>query len=35
MVYGVGTFIFAVIAILVIVAFVKMKQRDRAYGRGE
>jgi hypothetical protein len=35
MVYGVGTFIFAVLAILVVVAFVKVKQRDRAYGRGD
>ncbi len=31
--YGLG--IFFVVAILLIVAFVKVKKRDRAYGRGE
>jgi hypothetical protein len=35
MVYGVGTFIFAVIAVLLIVAFVKVKKRDREYFEGE
>jgi uncharacterized membrane protein len=31
--YGLGIFFIA--AILLIVAFVKVKKRDRAYGRGE
>lgn len=31
--YGLGIFFIA--AILLIVAFIKVKKRDRAYGRGE
>jgi hypothetical protein len=31
MVYGVGTFIFAVLAVLVVYAFIKVKRRDREY----
>lgn len=33
MVIGLG--IFALIAILLVYAFIKVKQRDREYGRGE
>ena len=33
MIYGLGIFFF--VAILLIVAFVKVKKRDAAYGRGE
>ena len=31
--FGLG--IFAVLAVVLVVAFVKVKQRDAAYGRGE
>lgn len=31
--YGLGIFFF--VGILLIVAFIKVKKRDRAYGRGE
>ncbi len=30
-----GLIIFIVLALLVVVAFVKVKRRDRAYGAGE
>ena len=33
MIYGLGIFFF--VAILLIAAFVKVKKRDAAYGRGE
>lgn len=33
MIYGLGIFFF--VAILLVVAFVRVKQRDRAYERGE
>jgi hypothetical protein len=35
MYYVVGLGIFFFVAILLIVAFVKVKKRDAAYGRGE
>ena len=35
MFYYFGAFTFFLIAILCIVAFVKVKKRDAAYGRGE
>jgi hypothetical protein len=33
--YYIGSFIFLALAVLVVVAFVKVKRRDRAYGAGE
>jgi hypothetical protein len=35
MVYGIGVGIFAVMAILLVYAFIKVKQRDREYFEGE
>jgi hypothetical protein len=33
--YFIGVGIFFLIAILLVVAFVKVKQKDKAYGRGQ
>ena len=35
MYYYVGTLIFLALAVLCVVAFVKVRRRDREYGRGE